>query len=68
MGSCNHMQRIYVCKASICAESRQRSLRQLCQAENRGGGELPANNSTMLNDNSILEFSEQLYQTELDNI
>ena len=63
MGSCNHMQRIYVCKATICAESGQRPLRQVCQAEKRGGGELPANNNTMLNDNSILDISEQLYQT-----
>ena len=63
MGSCNHMQRIYVCKATICAESRQRPLRQLCQAENRGGWELPVNINTMLNDNSILDIREQLYQT-----
>ena len=63
MGLCNHMQRICVCKATICAESRQRPLRQLCQAENRGGGELPANNNTMLNDNSISDISEQLYRT-----
>ena len=52
-GFCNHTQRIYVCKATICAKSRQRPLRQLCQAENRGGGELPVNNNAMLNDKQL---------------
>ena len=55
-GSCNHTQRIYVCKATVCVESQQQPLRQLCQAENRGGGELPVNNNAMFND-------KQLYQT-----
>ena len=52
-GFCNHTQRIYVCKATICAKSRQRPLRQLCQAENCGGGELPVNNNAMLNDKQL---------------